>query len=524
MKQLLIPAIVCMLFILNSCRKDVPPDPKYVTIDKATSALYGEVNSRDTIYITSNDQWVITLETGVDWLSVEPMSGTGDGMIVMSTTTQNNSISRRTTNIEIKTVNGTDSHLITVTQLQFNNILLNAIFGGDGNDRLTDFTTAPGGGYIAVGSSASTQGDGSGAKGGLDIWIVKFNSQGEKVWHKKYGGTLDDAANTIVRTSSNNYIVLGSTLSSDGDVSGHKGDRDVWLLSIDGDGNLLWEKSIGGNAEEQLYNIKSSADGNYIMAGYTYSTDGDVVSNHGDADAWIVKVNGQGDIISEKTYGGSNHDAAYDVIPVSDGGNIFCGKSASIDGDASDRSSTASSAWFVKLNSSGAIGGKVYLGASDDDCGIVALEAMNGDYVFTGETNTPGEFDNFHGSNDAFVLRLSASGNVIWKKAFGGSLRDEPADLIETDDGNFIFAGLTVSEDGDITQLLGGEDAWIMKLNGDGNIISSSTVGGAGNDNVFKIKQLTNDNFAFAGLTGSFDDAYIYLPDGMHGWFQILNF
>jgi len=524
MKQLLIPAIVCILFAFSGCKKDVPPEPKFLNIHKATSALKGEVDSKDTIYVTSNDQWVITMESGVDWLSVEPMSGNGDGMIIISTILQNNSTSLRATNVEIKMVTGSDSHLITVIQLQFNNILLNAIFGGDGNDAFVDFTTAPGGGYIAVGTSASTKGDGTGAKGGADIWIVKFNSNGEKVWHKKFGGTLEDVANTIVRTSSNNYIVLGSTLSSDGDISAHKGQRDAWLFSIDGNGDLLWERSIGGSNDEQLYNIKSSADGNYLMSGYTYSSDGDVTSNHGAADAWIVKVNPQGDIIEERTYGGSNEDVAYDAIPVSDGGYIFCGKLASIDGDAADRISGSFSAWFVKLNSAGAIGGKVYLGESDYECGTVALEAANGDYVFAGETNTPGEFDNFHGGRDAFVLRLDGSGNVAWKKAFGGSMRDEPADLIETDDGNFVFAGLTVSNDGDITQLLGGEDAWIMKLNGDGNIITNANTGGADNDNIFKIKQLGNNNFAFAGFTDSFNDTYTDLPDGKHGWFQIIQF
>jgi hypothetical protein len=260
------------------------------------------------------------------------------------------------------------------------------------------------------------------------------------------------------------------------------------------------------------------------MAGWTYSNDGDVSFHHGDADAWIVKVNDRGDILSEKTYGGSQQDLAYDIIPVSDGGYIFCGRLASMDGDASDRTVEAFTAWFVKLNAAGAVVGKVYLGESGYDYGIVALEALNGDYIFAGETNTPGTFDNFHGGRDAFVLRLDASGNIIWKKAFGGAQRDEPSDLIETDDGNFIFAGLTMSADGDIPELLGGEDAWVLKLNGDGEIIGNTTFGGASNDNILKIKQLANDNFAFAGMTDSFDDGYTDLPDGMHGWFQIINF
>jgi hypothetical protein len=525
MKSLLIPAIVCMPLMLVSCMKKItPPEPEFVTVDKETSILKGEIDSKDTIYITSNTQWAVTLESGVDWLSVQPTGGNGNGMIIISTTRQNNTTSRKTNNVEVKTISGTQSRLITVTQLQFNDVLLNAIFGGDGYDAFSDFTTTPGGGYIAVGTSTSTLGDGTGAKGGQDFWIVKFNSEGEKVWHKKFGGSLDDVANTIIRTGADNYLILGTTLSSDGDVSAHKGDLDAWLIDIDGNGNLLWEKSIGGSGADQLYNIKSSADGNYIMAGWTYSSDGDISFHHGDADAWIVKVNVQGDIVFEKTYGGSHQDLAYDVTPVSDGGYIFCGRLVSMDGDASDRTVEAFAGWFVKLNSAGAVAGKVYLGESGYDYGTVALEASNGDYVFAGETNTPGAFDNFHGGRDAFLLRLDAGGNLIWKKAFGGAQRDEPRDLIETDDGNFVFAGLTMSEDGDITQLLGGEDAWVMKLNGDGDIITSTNFGGASNDNILKIKQIGNNSYAFAGLTDSFDDAHDELPDGMHGWFEIINF
>jgi hypothetical protein len=522
MKQLAISAIVCTLSLLFSCKKNLPDPPKYVVVHKETVSLKGDIGSKDTIFIASNDDWVVTLDTDVNWISVEPLSGTGNGMIVITSILTNNSLSRKTTNVEIKCVNSADSKLITVTQVQFNLILLNAIFGGQAYDTFTDFTTTPDGNFIAVGSSTSTKGDGAGAKGGQDIWAIKFNNKGEKIWQKKFGGTDEDVAHSIVRTATNNYIILGSTLSANGDVSVNKGERDAWIIGIDGDGNLLWEKTIGGSAQDELFNLKPDADGSYLMAGWTYSNDGDVTSNHGDADAWIVKVDDHGNVLWQKTYGGSNQDVAFDATPVSDGGYIFCGRVVSIDGDAADRTVETFAGWFVKINAAGNIAGKVYAGESAYDYGTVALEAANGDYIFAGETNTSGAFDNFHGSRDAFVLRLDASGNVIWKKAFGGSQRDEPADLIETDDGNFIFAGLTMSNDGNVPQLLGGEDAWIMKLNGDGNIISNTTTGGVMNDNIFKIRQLNDNNFAFAGLTGSYQDAYPDLNEVIHAWFQII--
>ena len=227
---------------------------------------------------------------------------------------------------------------------------------------------------------------------------------------------------------------------------------------------------------------------------------------------------------SKKTYGGSNQDLAFDATPVSDGGYIFCGKVSSVDGDAADRTIETATGWFAKLNAAGSLAGKVYLGEAEVDVGLVAMEALNGDFVFAGTTGSAADYDNFHGDYDAFVLRVGASGNIRWKKAFGGSDRERLTDFIETNDGNFILVGMTVSDDGDIPARVGGEDVMLLKINGEGNIITGTTFGGGSNDKVFKIKQIGNNEFACAGQTSSFVDLYTNLPDGIHGWFEIVGF
>lgn len=524
MKHLVIPAIVCIFFIAGACKKGLPPPPIYLAVHKNTVTLKGVADSKDTIFVATNDQWVATIEQGASWLTVTPAAdGNGETKMIINSSSNNTGAARRTATIEIRTVNGFESRIITVVQLQLNETLLNVAFGGEGYDTFDDITFTPEGGYIAVGQSGSTKGDGTGGKGGQDIWVVKFNEKGEKLWHKKFGGSQEDIANSIVRTAANNYIILGSTLSTDGDVTNNKGSRDAWLVGIDGNGNLQWQKTLGGSSDEWLYNLKPVGDGNFLMAGLTYSADGDVAQNAGDADAWIVKVSDQGNIVWEETYGGTKQDLAYDATPVSDGGYIFCGRLVSMDGDASDREAEVFAAWLVKLNPSRAIAGKVYLGGSGYDYGTVALEALNGDYVFAGETNSPGAFDNFHANRDAFVCRLDATGNVKWAKAYGGSERDEPGDLIETNDGDFIFGGLTMSANGDIARNAGGEDGWLMRLDGDGNIVNSTTIGGTANDNIKKVKELPESHFAFVGLTGSYEDGYPEFADVMHGWFQVIN-
>ncbi len=425
--------------------------------------------------------------------------------------------------MQVIAVTGSASQTITVVQFQINDAIIEAVFGGEGYDTFNDMALTPDGGYIAVGQSASVEGDGTGSKGGVDFWVVKFDGEGKKVWHKKFGGTGEDIANSIVRTPGNGYIILGSTLSNDGDVTGNKGQQDAWLISIDGDGNLQWQKTLGGSANDWQNNLKPAGDGNYLMSGWTASTDGDVAANNGEIDAWIVKVDATGTIVWEDTYGGSKDDIAYDATPVSDGGYIFTGKVASNDGDAQGRAAATPAAWIIKLNTAHQVGGKVYLGESDLDYGTVALEAANGDYVFAGGTSTSDEFDDYHGGKDVFVCRLSGSGDVRWKKAYGGSLDEEPGDLVETDNGDFVFGGFAMSIDGNLQGNLGAEDAWMMRLDGEGSIKNTAILGGAKGDNIKKIKQLTDTHFAFVGRTGSLGDEYPDLADVMHGWFQVIT-
>jgi hypothetical protein len=518
-------AIVCIIIFISACKKNSPSSSDFfIQAHKQTVSLKGSGVSFDTIHITSNAAWSIAIEADGAWISATPSSGNGNGDIIISSASSNASSTLRTGNIEVKTTEGSGSVIITVIQFPGIQTLLTAAFGGEGFDSFNDYITTPDGGYIAVGHTTSTEGDVTGAHGNKDVWIVKFASDGTKQWHQLYGGEGNDMANSIVRTTSGNYLILGASNSMNDDVSANKGDMDAWLISMDADGNLLWEKSMGGTNEDWLFNLKTGGNGTYLMAGWTKSNDHDVTSNHGAKDAWLVKINEQGAILWEKTFGGTNEDYALDATPVSDGGTLFCGQVVSNDGDASDRPSAGHTAWLVKLNTAGNIAGKLYIGTSENDVGRVALEAANGDYLFCGTTNTDGAFDGYNGERDAFVCRVDPSGNFLWKKAYGGSLRDEPSGLIEATNGTFVFAGVTSSDDGDIQHLLGGEDAWVMNIDGGGNVLSGATFGGNLDDNIYRVKKLSNDRFAFVGHSRTLEDAYPDLDDVTTAWFEVFSF
>ena len=113
------------------------------------------------------------------------------------------------------------------------------------------------------------------------IWIVKLNSSGTIQWQKSLGGTGDDAGSSIEQTSDGGYIVAGYSNSNDGDVTGNHGDHDSWIIKLNTTGNILWEKSFGGSKFEGITSIDKTSDGGYIIATYSNSNDGDVNGNHG---------------------------------------------------------------------------------------------------------------------------------------------------------------------------------------------------------------------------------------------------
>ncbi len=205
------------------------------------------------------------------------------------------------------------------------------------------------GGFIVAGQTYSNDGDVSGNHGGSDAWVVKLNSSGTILWQKCLGGTVYGAiAYSIQQTSDGGFIVGGETLSNDGDVSGNHGEFDAWVVKLDSLGDIEWQKCLGGTGWDWENSIQQTSDGGFIVAGYTNSNDGDVSGNHGSKDYWVVKLNSSGDIEWQKCLGGTNDDWARSIKQTSDGGFIVAGFTASNDGDVSGNQGN-SDAWVVKL-------------------------------------------------------------------------------------------------------------------------------------------------------------------------------
>ncbi len=198
-------------------------------------------------------------------------------------------------------------------------------FGGSNNDWPYYIQQTNDGGYIMSGMTMSNNGNVSGNHGDRDGWVVKLNEAGGIQWAKTLGGSGPDEAWSVIQTSDGGYIVAGSSGSNDGDVTVNHGFNDVWIVKLSEAGVIQWQKSLGGSNLDGAKSIIQTADGGYILAGESMSNDGNVSVNHGNTDFWIVKLNVEGAIEWEKSLGGIGLDVARSVCQLNNGSYVVAG-------------------------------------------------------------------------------------------------------------------------------------------------------------------------------------------------------
>ena len=237
-----------------------------------------------------------------------------------------------------------------------------------------------------------------------------------------------------------------------------------------------WQKSLGGTNNDQAYSIQQTTDGGYIVAGWSSSIDGDVTGNHGGNDYWVVKLNSSGTIAWQKSFGGSNDDYAYSIQQTNDGGYIVAGWSRSNDGDVTGHYGTTNyyDYWVVKLNSTGTIEWQKSLGGSDHDYAYSIWQTTDGGYIVTGRSySNDGDVTGNHGGDDYWVVKLNSTGTIAWQKSLGGTNNDQAYSIQQTNDGGYIVAGRSYSNDENVTGHHGTAnyyDYWVVKLNSTGTI------------------------------------------------------
>jgi uncharacterized repeat protein (TIGR01451 family) len=263
-------------------------------------------------------------------------------------------------------------------------ILWTKAFGGAGADRLFAIKQTVDGGFIAAGQASSTDGDIVSNHGGSDLWLLKLDAGGNKEWSLTYGGTGNDTAYTIVQLPDNGYLVAGTSTSANGDLAGNKGATDGWLLKVNAAGVLQWQTNLGGSARDVINRLVRNADDTYLLSGYSFSNDGDVSANHGQADVWVIKTDNAGSILWSKLYGGSNDDAAFDLRPATDNGFFAAGFTESGNGDVVSAHAGGSDLWILRLDVAGNLLWERCAGTVRSEFAFAVLPVNNTDFIAAG--------------------------------------------------------------------------------------------------------------------------------------------
>jgi hypothetical protein len=291
-------------------------------------------------------------------------------------------------------------------------------------------------------------------------------------FQKTYGGTGGDNSFTVQQTTDGGYIMTRSTDSYGA------GNYDVYLIKTDANGDTLWTKTFGGTGQDDGHSVQQTSDGGYIITGYT--------SSFGITDAYLVKTDANGNLIWSKIFGGVNGGAGYSVQQTTDGGYIVTGNTSSFGVGNVD-------VYLIKTDTNGDTLWTRTFGGTGDDFGSSVQQTTDGGYVITGATSSFGT-----GNADVYLIKTDVNGNTLWTKTFGGTGYDDGQFVQQTTDGGYVITGAVYSYGA------GDYDVYLIKTDGNGNLLWSKTFGGANDDGGNSVQQTTNGGYIIVGSSYSF--------------------
>lgn len=330
-----------------------------------------------------------------------------------------------------------------------------------------------------------------------------------------FGGSNDDTATDIIKTSDGGFAVLGNTSSIDGDITDKTTiENDYWFLKFDSQGNLEWNKTYGGSKDDLAQALIETNDGGYAIAGYSMSSDGDASVNNGYHDNWVIRLNASGEIIWEKSFGYEGHDHAYDIIQTNEGDFLISGfLDVTVSGGEGNtgRSSVTGHGvgefWATLLNANGEIKWQRYFGGSNNDRAHTVVQANDGNFLLAGFTESA-DFDisATNGSYDFWVLKVSNKGEKLWERTYGGTGIERANAIEKTADNGFIIVGGSNSNDGMKKTALGGNDVWAIKINDTGKLLWEKSYGGSDFDDATSITATNDGGFIITGNSKSLNN------------------
>jgi len=346
--------------------------------------------------------------------------------------------------------------------------------GGSKNDLSYSGEETSDHGYFIGVESISGDGTSPHNYGGYDFLATRLDSKGDSVWTVDYGGTQHDHPSCVRELNNGGYIMTGGSCSNDFTNAGlHHGSTklfDFWLMKLDTMGNIVWNRSIGGILSDLALYVQPTADNGFVVVGQSQSNDGDIIGHHGSTNFWdlvVMKVSSKGKIEWQKSYGGSADDIAHYVIQTPDGGYMVAGCTMSNDGDVTSNHG-GNDYWILKLRPNGAIQWQKTYGGTGNDVAKWIEPTSDGNYVIAGESaSNNGDVTGNHGMEDFWIIKINPQGHLLWQQSFGGSVEDFGKSVRQLKNGSLIVSGTSSSNDGDVSGHHGSSstsDFWVVQF------------------------------------------------------------
>jgi len=413
--------------------------------------------------------------------------------------------------------------LITVFLGARLNVVKSLVLGGSGNDEASDVKILDDGSVAISGHTDSSFGTIVSSHGQEDFLIVKLDSDLNLQWWKTFGGSKRDIAEAIALTADGGYLLAGLTESADGDVTNNNGIGDFWVIRLSTEGELIWERTLGGSGQDHAYDVLEKPSGNILVAGYTRSADGDVSGYDWGEDFWIVELDCEGNMVSQWVVGAYRSEDCAQRLYLGEDGSVYavgyfayrdCGISCNyVDNQMS----------ILKISAAGEVEWFDQFGGQWFEDGFDIVAESDGSALATGSQDAGVSlFSNGLGGKDFWVISVDDKGNELWSKNYGGSFTDVARCIVLTDDGNLIVAGQTTSNDIDVKENSGMNDAWIMKLDSLGGIIDTLSFGGS-RDDVVNSAYLEGNRIIFAGYSMSYQEGSAEKREKDLWLFEVVN-
>ncbi|MDB4098583.1 hypothetical protein N9533_01590 [Polaribacter sp.] len=343
-------------------------------------------------------------------------------------------------------------------------------FGGSDDDRATAIVQTLDGGFAVLGFAKSTDIAVSENAGSKDFWLLKLTSNGNLLWEKFFGFSGADYGTDLIETKEGGFLITGvlDVSASDGQGSAkstatkHSG-GDYWAIKTDNTGALEWSRFFGGSFTEVPLGVLETDAHNFVIVGSSDSKDFNISNNKGSYDFWIIKISTEGTLLWEKSFGGSEIDEAKAITTTNDGNFIIVGDTRSTDKNVS-KNNGAADIWVLKVSEEGTLLWEKTIGGTNFDVARAVSRTQDNGYLISGSSRSlDNGFEN-KGQNDALILKIDKNGNLLWKKTFGGSEIDFLYGVVELENTAIIAVGESSSSDQDIPENKGFTDALIIQI------------------------------------------------------------